>query len=94
LQIESRFSPIKPVGHGAYGVVMYRRYLEQGNASWFTFVRRSASDQVSGKKVAIKKIPKAFDDAIDAKRILREIRLLKQFDHENVWLPLWATDQD
>jgi len=34
--------------------------------------------------VAIKKVPKAFDDLIDAKRILREIKLLKFFDHENV----------
>ncbi len=34
--------------------------------------------------MAIKKIPKAFDDLIDAKRIYREIKLLKFFDHENV----------
>ena len=34
--------------------------------------------------MAIKKVPKAFDDLIDAKRILREIKLLKFFDHENV----------
>jgi len=34
--------------------------------------------------VAIKKIPNAFDDLIDAKRIVREIRLLKFFDHENI----------
>lgn len=36
------------------------------------------------RKVAIKKIPKAFDDLIDAKRILREIKLLRHFQHENV----------
>ena len=35
-------------------------------------------------KVAIKKVPRAFDDAVDAKRILREIKLLKKFKHENV----------
>ena len=35
-------------------------------------------------KVAIKKVPKAFEDLIDAKRIVREIKLLKFFDHENV----------
>jgi hypothetical protein len=45
--------------------------------------------------VAIKKIPNAFDDLIDAKRILREIKLLSKegklllmplefFDHENL----------
>jgi serine/threonine protein kinase len=35
-------------------------------------------------KVAIKKVPNAFDDLVDAKRILREIKLLKYFDHENI----------
>jgi mitogen-activated protein kinase 1/3 len=44
----------------------------------------SALDRKTGQKVAIKKIPKAFDDLIDAKRIYREIKLLKFFDHENV----------
>lgn len=35
-------------------------------------------------QVAIKKIPGAFDDLVDAKRIVREIRLLRHFNHENV----------
>ena len=34
--------------------------------------------------MAIKKIPRAFEDLIDAKRILREIKLLRHFDHENI----------
>lgn len=34
--------------------------------------------------VAIKKIPNAFDDIIDCKRLLREIKILKHFNHENV----------
>jgi serine/threonine protein kinase len=38
----------------------------------------------TNEKVAIKKIPRAFDDVVDAKRILREIKLLRHFDHENV----------
>jgi serine/threonine protein kinase len=46
----------------------------------------SAMDKVSNRKVAIKKIPKAFDDLIDAKRILREVKLLRHFRHENVSL--------
>lgn len=37
-----------------------------------------------GGQVAIKKIPGAFDDLVDAKRIVREIRLLRHFNHENV----------
>lgn len=65
-EVESKFSFIRPIGHGAYGVVI------------------SALDKTSGNKVAIKKITRAFDDPIDAKRILREIKLMKKFTHENV----------
>jgi mitogen-activated protein kinase 1/3 len=57
---------IRPIGHGAYGVVI------------------SALDKESGQKVAIKKISRAFEDPVDAKRILREIKLMKKFSHENV----------
>ena len=34
--------------------------------------------------MAIKKIANAFDNKIDAKRTLREIKLLRHMDHENV----------
>lgn len=44
----------------------------------------SAIDKVANKKVAIKKIHRAFDDLVDAKRILREIKLLRHFKHENI----------
>jgi serine/threonine protein kinase len=44
----------------------------------------SAIDKVTNKKVAIKKIPKAFEDLVDAKRILREVKLLRHFHHDNV----------
>ncbi len=55
----------------------------------------SAYDHKSKNKVAIKKVPKAFEDLIDAKRIVREIKLLSNirivlwnpiefFDHENI----------
>lgn len=45
----------------------------------------SADDVLTGNKVAIKKVTDAFQDLIDAKRILREIKLLKHLgDHENV----------
>jgi mitogen-activated protein kinase 1/3 len=44
----------------------------------------SASDTHSDKNVAIKMVPKAFQDEIDAKRILREIKLLKHFRHDNI----------
>jgi len=65
-EINSKYSFIRPIGHGAYGVVI------------------SALDKQSGQKVAIKKISRAFEDPVDAKRILREIKLMKKFSHENV----------
>lgn len=65
-EVESKFSFIRPIGHGAYGVVI------------------SALNKSSNQKVAIKKITRAFDDPVDAKRILREIKLMKKLFHENV----------
>ena len=44
----------------------------------------SAMDKIKKQKVAIKKVPNAFVDLIDAKRIVREIRLLEFFKHDNI----------
>jgi serine/threonine protein kinase len=45
----------------------------------------SGVDMVTGNKVAIKKIKDVFVDVVDAKRILREIKLLSHFsNHENI----------
>jgi len=44
----------------------------------------AAKDTMTGEQVAIKKVTNAFEDAIDCKRMLREIRLLQHFQHENV----------
>ncbi|CAI0396947.1 unnamed protein product [Linum tenue] len=44
----------------------------------------SALNSETGEHVAIKKIANAFDNKIDAKRTLREIKLLRHMDHENV----------
>jgi mitogen-activated protein kinase 1/3 len=60
------YTPIKVIGHGAYGVVI------------------SATDLRSNTKVAIKKVTNAFADLTDAKRILREIKLLQFCSHENL----------
>lgn len=64
--VDSRYSMIRTIGSGAYGVVI------------------SAKDAKSNANVAIKMVPKAFSDEIDAKRILREIKLLKHFRHDNI----------
>jgi mitogen-activated protein kinase 1/3 len=44
----------------------------------------SCNDKKANVKVAIKKVPNAFEDLVDAKRIVREIKLLSFFDHENI----------
>jgi len=62
----SRYSPLKPIGKGAYGVVC------------------SARDSETNQKVAIKKISNAFENLVDAKRTLREIKLVRHLNHENV----------
>ncbi len=43
----------------------------------------SAIDVRTNEKVAIKKITNAFQD-VDTRRILREIKLLMHFHHDNV----------
>mmetsp|Transcript_9894 Transcript_9894/g.13055 ORF Transcript_9894/g.13055 Transcript_9894/m.13055 type:complete len:568 (+) Transcript_9894:298-2001(+) len=66
--VDRRYSFIRTIGSGAYGVVV------------------SASDAKTNSELscAIKMVPKAFSDEIDAKRILREIKLLKHFQHDNI----------
>ncbi|KAH9331550.1 hypothetical protein KI387_003658 [Taxus chinensis] len=44
----------------------------------------SAVNAETNEHVAIKKIANAFDNRIDAKRTLREIKLMRHMDHENV----------
>ncbi|KAG6390362.1 hypothetical protein SASPL_148096 [Salvia splendens] len=44
----------------------------------------SALNAETNEHVALKKIANAFDNKIDAKRTLREIKLLRHMDHENV----------
>ncbi|KAL4204954.1 hypothetical protein AMTRI_Chr01g112280 [Amborella trichopoda] len=44
----------------------------------------SAFNSKLNELVAIKKIANAFDNKMDAKRTLREIKLLRHMDHENV----------
>lgn len=57
------------VGQGAYGVVSAA--IDQNS-------------QDKKKSVAIKKIEKAFDQRIYTKRTLRELKLLRLLNHENV----------
>lgn len=66
--IDDRYYPLKLLGQGVTGVVI------------------SATDQRSDppRQVAIKKVEAAFEDSMGAKRLLREIRMMSFFHHENV----------
>jgi serine/threonine protein kinase len=45
----------------------------------------SAQDLTTGQRVAIKKIGNAFADLVDAKRVLREIKIMRTLgSHENI----------
>ncbi|GAB5368363.1 hypothetical protein AAMO2058_001312800 [Amorphochlora amoebiformis] len=90
--VDQKYTPLNEIGQGAYGVVCPSpptspappppppRLPPPPPSSPPT----AAIDTKTDTKVAIKKIPKVFDDLIDAKRVLREIKLLRHFKHENV----------
>lgn len=69
--VEAKYKLLKQIGQGAYGVVCSCKDTSKDPKDEFY-------------KVAIKKVPNAFEDLIDAKRIVREIKLLKFFNHENI----------
>jgi len=48
-------------------------------------------DARTGARVAVKKVPRFLADVVDAKRVLREVRLMRHFAHGNV-LPLLALE--
>lgn len=51
----------------------------------------AAFNSETNEEVAIKKVGNAFDNRIDAKRTLREIKLLRHMDHENVNIGIYVT---
>ncbi|KAM5583919.1 hypothetical protein ABKV19_003677 [Rosa sericea] len=89
--------PIMPIGRGAYGIVWYVVFpplrivlafcrfdlvlvLMIGSFGFCSSVLNSETNEM----IAMKKIANAFDNHMDAKRTLREIKLLRHLDHENV----------
>jgi len=81
---ESRNYHEAAVGRDVFFVDVRYRILKPIGGGSYGFVC-SAIDEVTGEKVAIKKIANVFNDLVDAKRILREIKLLLHFrNHENI----------
>jgi mitogen-activated protein kinase 1/3 len=78
--VSDQYEIIDVIGEGAYGVVAYiLPHDEKVND-------RSALHRPSGQKVAIKKIT-PFDHSMFCLRTLREMKLLRYFNHENVDYP-------
>jgi mitogen-activated protein kinase 1/3 len=74
--VDKRYAMIRVIGSGAYGVVISAK---DTNAT-----SKDVGGNSANSSVAIKMVPKAFSDEIDAKRILREIKLLNHFQHDNI----------
>lgn len=62
--------------------ILRSHIVKYKNASFFHF--SAAKNAETNEDVAIKKVGNAFENRIDAKRILREIKLMRHMDHENV----------
>jgi len=60
----------------------YRVIKSIGHGAFGVVIAAENTD--TGQKVAIKKVLNAFSDTLDAKRILREVKLMKHFNHENI----------
>lgn len=83
--VSELYEVIDVIGEGAYGVVWYVLFITQGqflSVSLLTWTS-SALHRPSGQKVAIKKIT-PFDHSMFCLRTLREMKLLRYFNHENV----------
>jgi mitogen-activated protein kinase 1/3 len=70
------------VGEGAYGVVWYD-CTTPFKSPGADISSSSALHKPSGQKVAIKKIT-PFDHSMFCLRTLREMKLLRYFEHENI----------
>lgn len=64
------YDVIEPVGSGAYGVVVAAKDKTESNPA--------------ASLIAIKKIEKAFEHKVFALRTLRELKIMRLLDHDNV----------
>ena len=86
-EVDIRYMNLRPVGRGAYGLVAAADDLLTGrkarmkcregylHAHFLSIIHTLPNRWCS--QVAIKRISRVFQDLIDAKRILREIKLLR-----------------
>ena len=87
--VDVRYTNLRPIGGGSYGFVCSADDTLTGEKVHHTYLAWQAVLWSQGfparVQVAIKKVANVFHDLIDAKRILREIKLLRHFrQHENI----------
>lgn len=68
-ELPEQYEIIDPVGSGAYGIVI---------------AAKDKTEPEGQNLVAIKKIEKAFEHKIFSLRTLRELKIMRLLDHENV----------
>ena len=68
-ELPDQYEIIDPVGSGAYGVVV---------------AARDKYEDSENNLIAIKKIEKAFEHKVFAQRTLRELKIMRLLNHENV----------
>lgn len=90
-QLEMRAAPsaeLPPglMAHEVSGTTFYlpQRFHPLRALGKGTYGAVAAFRDETGQEVAIKKIPNSWQNTTEAKRCLREIKLLKMLDHENV----------
>jgi hypothetical protein len=69
-------------GLGAISGGRYQAIKQIGKGSYGNVV--SALDRERQTNVAVKKVNDVFDDLVDAKRVVREIRALRSLSHDNI----------
>ncbi|KAG8907676.1 hypothetical protein FRB99_002754 [Tulasnella sp. 403] len=83
--VDKRWKFVRELGQGAYGIVVYVKSTFGSPASNTPLSSSLAQDTISGENVAIKLVTRVFDKKELAKRALREIVLLRHFNHhENI----------
>lgn len=73
----------KQDGKSTFRIPVYMELIKKVGSGAYGCVA-SFKDKRTGEKLAVKKITNAFDDLVDGKRILREVKLLRTFDHDNI----------
>lgn len=76
-EIDQFWAGASPAGRARY------TNIKLIGAGAYSVVAR-AEEVETGQRVAIKRIGEVFYDALEAKKVLREIRLLRDFHHKNI----------